>query len=259
VTWDWFKVTDYFSIQMGGKDEIEDLEDGNIPLVSTSAFDNGVTAWKKANVVFPPRAITVATDGSAYSSFVQEYPFYAFYKVAILRPLPAVDVPIDAQYFVAYLLHREIWRFRRARKFGKGRISNTSLYAPFKNGKPDFALMAKLTQRTASYPIIASFREAFTYATRSKFAQLTKEWKASKGAAARATKMARHPAYQEIISMGQLAVPMILDELSSKPDHWFVALNSITGADPVPEGDKGDLKAMARAWIEWGEAHGFRQ
>jgi len=96
VTMGSFNVSDYFYIKLGGKDEIEDLaDDGTTPIVSTSEFNNGVTAWKRARFTYPPSVITVATDGSTCSSFVQEFPFYAFYKVAILRPKQE-KFPIDA-------------------------------------------------------------------------------------------------------------------------------------------------------------------
>ena len=155
-----FRISDHFHVQLGGKDEIEDLRDGSIPVVSTSQSENGVTTWRSPNVIYPPRAITVATDGSTCSSFVQEFPFYAFYKVAILRPLK--QVPIDSLYFIACLLSRERWRYVYARKFGKARIRATILHAPIKkDGTPDFVRMAKLVRRCVSYPMIVAFRLAY--------------------------------------------------------------------------------------------------
>ncbi len=153
-----FNISDYFEIKLGGKDEIEDLKEGSYPIVSTSEFNNGVSTWKEPNETYPKHLITVATDGSTCSSFVQEFPFYAFYKVAILTP--KIDIPLDALYYVAYLLKRERWRYVYARKFGKGRISKTKLIMPEKNGIPDFDKMAKIIQMTKAYPIIKFFRDA---------------------------------------------------------------------------------------------------
>jgi hypothetical protein len=42
-----------------------------------------------------------------------------------------------------------------------------------------------------------------------------------------------HPAYQRIIEMGQPVMPLIFRELEREPDHWFWALQSITGENPV--------------------------
>ena len=44
----------------------------------------------------------------------------------------------------------------------------------------------------------------------------------------------------------------ILEELEGDdPDHWFPALEAITGANPVPESDFGNLAKMADAWLGW--------
>jgi len=154
-----FRVKDYFDVSLGGKEEMEDLTDGGIPFVSTSEFMNGVTSWKNTNTVYDPPCITVATDGSTCSSFVQEFCFYAFYKVAIIKPKDDMYVPIDALYFISYMFTREKWKYVYARKFGKNRIENTILKLPSKNGYPDFELMAQITQQALSFPVVRAFRD----------------------------------------------------------------------------------------------------
>jgi hypothetical protein len=69
--------------------------------------------------------------------------------------------------------------------------------------------------------------------------------------------MASHPAYQEIIGMGQKVVPLLLTELKRKPDFWFVALREITGENPVPPESAGRIEEMARAWLKWGRSKGY--
>jgi hypothetical protein len=63
--------------------------------------------------------------------------------------------------------------------------------------------------------------------------------------------MALHPAYQAIIKLGSGAVPLILEEMKREPDHWFIALRKLTGADPVKPEQQGDITKMTREWIEW--------
>ena len=67
-----------------------------------------------------------------------------------------------------------------------------------------------------------------------------------------------HPSYQRIIGMGETAIPMILNELDRRPDHWFWALYAITGADPVSKSTRGILSEMSKAWLEWGRESGYR-
>jgi len=66
-----------------------------------------------------------------------------------------------------------------------------------------------------------------------------------------------HPAYQQIIGIGDAVVPLILQELKCAPDHWFWALNAITGVDPVPESGRGVMNEMVKAWLDWGTEHGY--
>ena len=89
---------------------------------------------------------------------------------------------------------------------------------------------------------------------RQEFARLADEWKRGRGATLRwQRKWQEHPAYRNIVAMGEAAVPLILAELEREPDHWFFALHEIiTGASPVPEESRGKLHEMAKAWIDWG-------
>jgi len=66
-----------------------------------------------------------------------------------------------------------------------------------------------------------------------------------------------HPSYQAIIGMGEIAVPLILGSLSRRIEHWFWALEAITQDNPVPRRSRGDIEAMARAWLIWGHERGL--
>ena len=66
-----------------------------------------------------------------------------------------------------------------------------------------------------------------------------------------------HPAYQEIIDLGYDVIPLLLRELALRPDHWFWALRTITNVDPVPHADRGDIKKMTKAWLQWGRDQGY--
>ncbi|HKI35851.1 MAG TPA: hypothetical protein VKA46_28605 [Gemmataceae bacterium] len=88
------------------------------------------------------------------------------------------------------------------------------------------------------------------------FDALVREWRATRGHTSSAAKMAKNAAYQRIIAMGNAAVPLILAELRKQPDHWFLAINAITGANPVPPGSR-TVNEMVDAWLTWGAANGY--
>jgi len=57
--------------------------------------------------------------------------------------------------------------------------------------------------------------------------------------------MADHPAYRAIVGLGKPVIPLLLVELELEPDHWFIALHELTGAEPVPEESRGRIDKMA--------------
>ena len=89
------------------------------------------------------------------------------------------------------------------------------------------------------------------------FHSVREEWLQERPRGADVAGMVAHPSYQRIIEMGEEAVPLILQELQKRPDHWFPALHTITGADPVPEHAQGNLSKMTDAWLNWGHKNGY--
>jgi hypothetical protein len=94
-------------------------------------------------------------------------------------------------------------------------------------------------------------------ATDRRFGELARQWKEATQFVSSVTDMVTHPAYQQIIGMGREVVPLILAELRREPDHWFWALQAITGENPVPAADRGRIQAMTQAWLDWAAAHGY--
>lgn len=90
------------------------------------------------------------------------------------------------------------------------------------------------------------------------FHTLAERWQQDTAHHSNVAKRALHPAYQEIIGMGERVVPLLLAELRRAPDDWFWALHAITGANPVPAASRGNLPAMAEAWIQWGVEKGYK-
>ncbi|MBU1626553.1 hypothetical protein KKB18_04215 [bacterium] len=90
-----------------------------------------------------------------------------------------------------------------------------------------------------------------------EFKQLVDQWRKEVIYFSSVEKIIMNKNYQRIMAMGKPAVPLILRELKKQPDDWFYALRMITGENPVKPIDKGDIKKMARTWIEWGKQNGY--
>lgn len=123
--------------------------------------------------------------------------------------------------------------------------------------RPDEAQAAALSQTLVpddNRPLRSPVPSA---SVESKFMVCAEAWKRDTRHMSSITKIASHPAYQEIIKMGEVAVPLILRELAKQPDHWFPALREITGHDPVPKGSQGRLREMTESWLAWGRKQGY--
>lgn len=90
-----------------------------------------------------------------------------------------------------------------------------------------------------------------------KFRNLKLSWQCDTKYASFAVEVVSHSAYLEIISMGRAVIPLILDELKREPNHWFWALSSITGENPIRPEQRGKIGEMVKAWLDWGKEHGY--
>lgn len=93
-----------------------------------------------------------------------------------------------------------------------------------------------------------------------RFKLLIESWHDERGATSSITDMILCPSYSKIIGMGPRAINLILGQLVSEgddPDHWFFALQALTGANPVPQNIEGNLLEMSRAWLLWARVQGY--
>jgi len=84
-----------------------------------------------------------------------------------------------------------------------------------------------------------------------KFDMLASTWKKDTMVMSSSTDMFSNESYLQIIGMGKKALPFIFSELRKEPNHWFVALKSITGIDPVPKEYRGNILKMSELWLAW--------
>ncbi len=57
--------------------------------------------------------------------------------------------------------------------------------------------------------------------------------------------------------MGSAVIPLLLRQLHNRSGYWHRVLRRITGADPVPAADRGNIEKAAGAWLRWGKEQGY--
>ena len=90
-----------------------------------------------------------------------------------------------------------------------------------------------------------------------RFQRLAALWRAETAYVSSSSELVAHPAFQEIVGMGPAVIPLLLRELANGTGHWHRALKRITGIDPVPPADRGNIDKAAEAWLRWGKEQGY--
>ena len=91
-----------------------------------------------------------------------------------------------------------------------------------------------------------------------RFRRLAAAWEEATGHLSSMAAASQHPAYQGIIGLGPEVIPYLLRDLQENETHWFVALRTITGANPVPPSTAGNVPKMIEAWLQWARDKGYR-
>lgn len=85
-----------------------------------------------------------------------------------------------------------------------------------------------------------------------KFEALATEWRRyNRG---RSVINYAHPAYFQVVALGELAIPLLLHEVAQGAGTWYPALQYITGE--MPYSPRGSAEAARRVWLEWGRRNG---
>jgi len=87
-----------------------------------------------------------------------------------------------------------------------------------------------------------------------EFERLTTEFKEATKYSSNPGDTINHPSYQKIINMGPRVLPLIFEDVKRDNGFWYEALRQLTGSDPVPKSQWGDIKAMNKTWLKWAKS-----
>jgi hypothetical protein len=140
--WQKIKLKDIFDIFTSSDKNYLESEDGNIPYISSTQFNNGISSFVQADTIENKNTITVARNGSVGSAFYHSYNYCASPDdVRILMPKFEMDKYIAI--FLCTLIEKEKYRYTYGRKFGTERMRETEIKLPFqKNGSPDWQFIS---------------------------------------------------------------------------------------------------------------------
>jgi hypothetical protein len=89
------------------------------------------------------------------------------------------------------------------------------------------------------------------------FGELAARWKDETAVYSASWQIKAHPAYQQIVNLGEDAIPLLLGKLAQPCVQWMMALSAIAGEDPSPMVHAGNIVRMAEDWLAWGRHQGY--
>lgn len=132
----------YFEIERGDSEYIKNMAQGDIPYISTTKENNGITAYvsesnRKGNL------ITLAYDGSIGACFYQEKPFFASEKIVTIDIVGTKMNRYIAMFFIPILkLESEMYGYGGRKWTVEKQLKKTKIKLPVnKAGNPDYEFM----------------------------------------------------------------------------------------------------------------------
>jgi hypothetical protein len=92
---------------------------------------------------------------------------------------------------------------------------------------------------------------------RQRFRELAQTWVEETAFFSSTWQTVGHPAFQELVGMGEAVIPLVLAEMDKGEAHWFLVLGQITGARPFRPEDQGKIRQIEEAWRRWAREQGY--
>ncbi len=143
--WDYFPLDtekDYFEVKRGDSVYIKNMDPGEIPYISTTSENNGITAYVSESNRHG-NMITLAYDGSIGSCFYQDKDFFASEKIVTITTKQYPMNKYLAFFIIQILKHEaEMYAYGGRKWTVEKQMKNTKLKLPIdKNGDPDYEFM----------------------------------------------------------------------------------------------------------------------
>ena len=140
--WDEFLLEDLFEVESSDDPLLKDAgESGETPYISSTEYNNGISALVSLSPSNKGNVLTVNRGGSVGKTFYQPRDFLATkVDVRILKPKFALNPYIGL--FLATVIENEKYRFNYSRKMGTARLKKLKVKLPSTSeGQPSWQFM----------------------------------------------------------------------------------------------------------------------
>ncbi len=128
---------------------------GNIPYVTTSSMNNGVSEFVDEEPNFKSKCLTVALNGSVGEVFFQPEDFITNSDDAVLTLKKEYNPFL--LFYIGALIKNNRWRYNYYRKLSKEKLENMLIPLPIKNGDIDLDYIEEIVKNSYGYDEIKKY------------------------------------------------------------------------------------------------------
>lgn len=129
--------------------------DGNIPYITTSSKDNGISEFVDEEPNAEGKCLTVALNGSCGQTFFQFNDFITSGDNAVLTLKG--DYNLYLLFYIGFQIYRQRWGFNYYRKLSEGRLRKMKIPMPIKNGQYDLEYIKILIKNCYGFERIEEY------------------------------------------------------------------------------------------------------
>lgn len=140
--WKEFELQDLFSIYTGTDLIMNKVKNGDIPIISHTAINNGIACWSELienRKLFSYKKTISLADRGNFKAFVQKCDFYIGTRVKALEAKK--DIPLNSLYFISNQIDKQSVKF----SYGYNACDNVGriiiMLPTGKDGNPDYDFM----------------------------------------------------------------------------------------------------------------------
>lgn len=152
-------IDDIFeTITRGNCPPLTSIGFGNIPVITTSESDNGISSYYDVgNATIYKDMITISANGSSCKAFYQPYKFSAVGDVLVCKVKENFDT-LELKMFIASAINQSGWRFSYYRKCTEQKLrKDVKISLPAKNEKIDIRYINDVIHKTVGFEQIKEY------------------------------------------------------------------------------------------------------
>jgi hypothetical protein len=189
-------------------------------------------------------------QGVRYREMVGLRPFTTAEK-EVLRGHPHVDVARNYDEAISFLSAHSYDMVLFDHDLGPGKNGMSVAKWVVENIKEPFLHYVHSANVVGRINIDSLIGQYFDSLRAERIPALIVEYKKQTATLSAVHQIVKLPAYQELINLGMLCMPYILEDMEQNGTDWHVALATITGDNPITEEIAGRIPEMVQRWCDF--------